>query len=223
MLQSPFAFYRGTAAVMAADLAHTPASGLRVQACGDAHLSNFGGFATPERELIFDVNDLDETLPAPWEWDVKRLTVSVVLAGRHLQLSQSASARAAVATARSYRKRMAEYAFMKALDVWYDKIDVIRYLENLPDEEARARAAQRIEEARVRTVPEHDFRSWPSAPARSRLDNLPLLSTPQQREASTGVVEDALVLCRESLPEHARVLCGPVSSPGDGDEGRGRR
>ena len=92
MMQSPFAFYRGTAAIMAADLAHTPNSGLRVQACGDAHLSNFGGFATPERGLIFDVNDLDETLPAPWEWDVKRLTASVVLAGRHIQLKQSESA-----------------------------------------------------------------------------------------------------------------------------------
>ena len=89
MLQSPFAFYRETAAIMAADLAHTPSSGLRVQACGDAHLSNFGAFATPERDVIFDVNDLDETLPAPWEWDVKRLTASVVLAGRHIQLKQS--------------------------------------------------------------------------------------------------------------------------------------
>ena len=95
MMQSPFAFYRGTAAIMAADLAHTPSSGLRVQACGDAHLSNFGGFATPERGLIFDINDLDETLPAPWEWDVKRLTASVVLAGRHIHLKQSESARAA--------------------------------------------------------------------------------------------------------------------------------
>jgi hypothetical protein len=95
MVQSPFAFFRGTAMVMAADLAHTPSSGLRVQACGDAHLSNFGGFATPERDLIFDVNDLDETLPAPWEWDVKRLTASVVLAGRYIQLKQSESERAA--------------------------------------------------------------------------------------------------------------------------------
>ena len=84
MVQSPFAFFRGTAALMAADLAHTPNSGLRVQACGDAHLMNFGGFATPERNVIFDINDLDETLPAPWEWDLKRLTASVVVAGRHL-------------------------------------------------------------------------------------------------------------------------------------------
>lgn len=100
MLQSPFAFYRGTTAIMAADLAHTPS---RVQACGDAHLSNFGAFATPERSLIFDVNDLDETLPAPWEWDVKRLAASVVLAGRHIQLTQRETARAARAAVRSYR------------------------------------------------------------------------------------------------------------------------
>ena len=89
MLQSPFAFYRGTAALMAADLAHTPVSGLRVQACGDAHLMNFGAFATPERNVIFDINDLDETLPAAWEWDLKRLVASVVVAGRHLGLREN--------------------------------------------------------------------------------------------------------------------------------------
>lgn len=82
MLQSPFTFYRGSAGVMAADLAETPASGIHVQVCGDCHLMNFGGFATPERRLIFDINDLDETLPAPWEWDVKRLVASFVLAAR---------------------------------------------------------------------------------------------------------------------------------------------
>src|SRR3974390_796650 len=83
MLHSPFAFLRGAAAIMAYDLARTPASGIRVQACGDAHLMNFGGFATPERHVIFDVNDFDETLPAPWEWDLKRLVASITLAGRH--------------------------------------------------------------------------------------------------------------------------------------------
>jgi hypothetical protein len=87
MLQTPFTFYRGSAGVMAADLAGTPATGIHVQACGDAHLMNFGGFATPERRLIFDVNDLDETLPAPWEWDVKRLVASFVLAARANGLS----------------------------------------------------------------------------------------------------------------------------------------
>src|SRR5208283_5112676 len=82
MLQSPFAFFRGSAGIMAADLAHTPATGLHVQACGDCHLMNFGGFATPERNILFDINDFDETLPAPWEWDVKRLVASFVLAAR---------------------------------------------------------------------------------------------------------------------------------------------
>ena len=157
MLQSPFAFYRGTAAIMAADLAHTPSSGLRVQACGDAHLSNFGAFATPERGVIFDVNDLDETLPAPWEWDLKRLTASVVLAGRHIEHKQSESARAARAAVRSYREHMAEYAFMKALDIWYDRIDLDRLLDSVPDEEERGRMEKRVEKARGRTVAEHDY------------------------------------------------------------------
>ena len=116
MLQSPFAFYRGTAAIMAADLAHTPVSGPRVQACDDAHLMNFGAFATPERNVIFDINDLDETLPAPWEWDLKRLAVSVVVAGRHLRLRENDSVRAARATVQAYREQMADYAFMKVLD-----------------------------------------------------------------------------------------------------------
>ena len=84
LMQSPFTFYRGSAVIMAADLAPTPASGIRVQACGDAHLSNFGGFATPERRIVFDINDFDETLPAPWEWDLKRLAASVVVAGRQI-------------------------------------------------------------------------------------------------------------------------------------------
>ena len=92
MAQSPFAFYRGAAAIMAADLASTPTSGLRVQAYGDAHLMNFGGFATPERNIFFDINDFDETLPAPWEWDVKRLAASIVIAARHIDLPDSAAA-----------------------------------------------------------------------------------------------------------------------------------
>ena len=122
MMQSPFTFYRGSAVIMAADLAPTPASGIRVQACGDAHLSNFGGFATPERRIVFDINDFDETLPAPWEWDLKRLAASVVVAGRQIRLLESDAARAVRATARSYREHMADYASLRALDVWYDTV-----------------------------------------------------------------------------------------------------
>ena len=94
---------------MAADLSHTPHSGITVQACGDAHLMNFGAFATPERNVVFDINDFDETLPGPWEWDLKRLAASVVIAGRYLKLSDNDSARAAIATVRSYREHMADY------------------------------------------------------------------------------------------------------------------
>ena len=133
MAQSPFAFYRGSAAVMAADLASTPTSGLRVQACGDAHLMNFGGFATPERNIFFDINDFDETLPAPWEWDVKRLTASIVIAAQHLRLPDSEAAKAATDSVRSYRERMIDYSSMRALDVWYDRIDLDRVLKVLQE------------------------------------------------------------------------------------------
>ena len=114
MAQSPFAFYRGAAALMAADLALTPASGLRVQACGDAHLMNFGGFATPERNIFFDINDLDETLPAPWEWDVKRLAASIVITAHHINLPNSEAAKAATESVCSYRERLADFARRRA-------------------------------------------------------------------------------------------------------------
>jgi len=211
MMQSPFAFYRGTAAIMAADLAHTPNSGLRVQACGDAHLSNFGGFATPERGLIFDVNDLDETLPAPWEWDLKRLTASVVLAGRHIKLKQSESARAATAAVRSYQEHIAEYAFMKALDVWYERIDVDRLVDSVvEDEKERARIAKRIAQARARSVADDDFPKLAEhVGATPRIkDNPPLIfHHPETDEAmKRGYIKEAWALYRESLPEHVRTL-----------------
>ncbi len=112
MLKSPFTFYRGAALNMAADLAGTPATGIRVQACGDAHLLNFGAYATPERRVVFDVVDLDETLPAPWEWDVKRLAASFVLACRDDGFSEATARDAALSCVRSYRARMAEYSDM---------------------------------------------------------------------------------------------------------------
>ena len=113
MMQTPFTFYRGAALNMAADLANTPTTGLRVQACGDCHLLNFGAFATPERRVIFDINDLDETLPAPWEWDVKRLAASFVLACRDNGFSESFARDAVQACVRSYRERMAEFGKMR--------------------------------------------------------------------------------------------------------------
>jgi uncharacterized protein (DUF2252 family) len=211
MMQSPFAFYRGTAAIMAADLAHTPNSGLKVQACGDAHLSNFGGFATPERGLIFDVNDLDETLPAPWEWDLKRLTASLVLAGRHIKLKQSESARAATAAVRSYREHMAEYAFMRALEVWYERIDVKALVDSAGSDAAtRARIEKRIAQARARSVADDDFPKLAEhVGSMPRIkDNPPLIfHHPETDEAmKSGGIKEAWALYRESLPEHVRAL-----------------
>src|SRR5262249_26468433 len=119
MLQSPFTFYRGSAAVMAADLARTPSVGVQVQACGDCHLLNFGGFATPERNILFDINDFDETSPAPWEWDVKRLVASFVLAARRNGLSDSDGRNAAVACARGYPEHMRDYWQRRPVEAWY--------------------------------------------------------------------------------------------------------
>ena len=132
MAVSPFAFFRGAAAIMAADLARTRTTGLCVQACGDCHLLNFGVFATPERRLIFDINDFDETLPAPWEWDIKRLATSFVIAARHNQFKPSQARAASLACASSYRRNMARFAAMPAIDVWYERVDVKRLLEQCP-------------------------------------------------------------------------------------------
>jgi uncharacterized protein (DUF2252 family) len=124
MAASPFTFYRGAAAVMAADLATTPVSGFRVQACGDAHLSNFGAFAAPDRRLVFDLNDFDETLPGPWEWDVKRLAASFALAGRDRGFKRSERGAALLATVRAYREAMRGFAGEGDLAVWYERLDV---------------------------------------------------------------------------------------------------
>jgi uncharacterized protein (DUF2252 family) len=124
MLVSPFTFYRGAAAIMAHDLAPTPRSGLVAQCCGDAHLSNFGVFASPERRLMFDINDFDETLPGPWEWDVKRLAVSMMIASRDNGFRARDEERIVLDTVAAYRTAMAEFAGMRNLDVWYSRLDV---------------------------------------------------------------------------------------------------
>jgi uncharacterized protein (DUF2252 family) len=124
MLVSPFTFYRGAAAIMAGDLAATPRSGLTVQCCGDAHLSNFGVFASPERKLVFDLNDFDETLPGPWEWDVKRLAVSMLIAARDNGFSAKEQDNVVQDTVAQYRTAMANFAAMKNLEVWYAHLDI---------------------------------------------------------------------------------------------------
>jgi len=145
MADSAFTFFRGAAVVMAADLARTPVTGIRVQACGDAHCLNFGGYASPERNLLFDVNDFDETLPGPWEWDLKRLVTSIVIAGRTNDLRKREIREAATQTGRAYRQRMEELAALPALDVWYARLDATRILDEAKSFEAR-RARTKIAE-----------------------------------------------------------------------------
>ncbi|MDP9318366.1 MAG: DUF2252 domain-containing protein, partial [Actinomycetota bacterium] len=158
MLVSPFTFYRGAALIMAADLASTPRSGVDVQLCGDAHLSNFGLFGTPERQLIFDVNDFDETLSGPWEWDVKRLATSFEVCGRDRGFNPADRRDIVMAGVYEYRDRMREAAGMRTLDNWYEHLDVGRLLDQIRGEvqakrltkkEART-AKRRIAKARAR-------------------------------------------------------------------------
>src|SRR6185295_15673650 len=124
MLVSPLTFFRGAAAIMAADLADGPRTGLQAQLCGDAHLSNFGIFAAPDRRLTFAVNDFDETLPGPFEWDLKRLVASFAVAGRERGLGWRVRSRVSAAVASSYREAMRDFASMRALDLWYASVDV---------------------------------------------------------------------------------------------------
>ncbi|MFO0970255.1 MAG: DUF2252 domain-containing protein [Gemmataceae bacterium] len=210
MMKSPFIFYRGAAFNMASDLARTPVSGLRVQACGDCHLCNFGCFATPERRVIFDINDLDETLPAPWEWDLKRLTTSFVLACRDNGFSEDTARDTALACARSYRERMLECSEMRALDVWYASMDVESLMGLLEEEEARQRFGRRLAKARERSVAEHDFPEMVHAagPTPTIRDNPPLIYHWREKgyEEMMTTVRKAFGDYRDTLAEHKRVL-----------------
>ncbi|MEN2416906.1 DUF2252 domain-containing protein [Streptomyces rimosus] len=153
MLESPFRFFRGAAAVMAGDLAGTPSTGLRAQLCGDAHLLNFRLLASPERHLIFDINDFDETLPGPWEWDVKRLSASLVIAGRANGFGGPERARVVRETVRAYREAMEGYAGMRNLDVWYARIDADELYGALSEgwaKEDRRRVSRVLAKARTR-------------------------------------------------------------------------
>jgi uncharacterized protein (DUF2252 family) len=156
MVRSPFTFYRGSALAMAGDLASTPVSGIRVQCCGDAHLSNFGGFATPERRLLFSINDLDETLPAPWEWDVKRLAASFVVACRDNNLKDSVAKDVAATSVRAYRESMAEFSQLQTLELWYRALWIEEILEGL-NPVLRKRLLKRIEKERAKSRGEELF------------------------------------------------------------------
>ena len=206
MSVSPFAFLRGSAAVMAADLAHLPDSGLQVQACGDCHLMNFGMFATPERHVVFGLNDFDETLPGPWEWDLKRLAASLVVAGRDAGTKDGDARASAVGAVRAYRTFMWEHSLQSPLEVWYDGMDVESSIKDAPDDVARARRKRLLEKAR-RRVGESLFPKLVRADDGGMriVDQPPLLFHPQMDDLDE-IAEQFIAGYRESLPADRRVL-----------------
>jgi uncharacterized protein (DUF2252 family) len=210
MLQSPFTFYRGAAAIMSADLAGLPSTGIRVQACGDCHLLNFGGFGTPERRMVFGINDFDETLPAPWEWDIKRLVASFVVASRHNNFTADETREVAQVCARSYREHIREFSKMHALDVWYYSIDAETAINTLDDDNAKQRAKKRMAKARDRDVLDEDFPelvTFENGAHRIR-DNPPLIYHNQAEEAADveASVREAFDRYRATLADDRRVL-----------------
>ena len=206
MLRSPFTFLRGSAALMAYDLATTPKTDIIVQACGDCHLLNFGFFATPERNLVFDINDFDETLPAPWEWDLKRLVVSFVIAGRDSDLSDRESKAAAIDCARSYREHLREYSRLSPLEVWYTRIGSEQAIEMAPDEKTRKIREQMMTKARERII-EHLYpKIVTQSGGRNRfVDQPPILYHVNEPDWET-LEREGLEDYRQSLPEERRVL-----------------
>ncbi len=208
MAASPWGFLRGSASLMAADLATTATSGLRVQACGDAHIGNFRLLGTPERDLNFDINDFDETLPAPFEWDLKRLATSAVVAARQNGFSPDACRAAAAGAARAYRVHMAEYADEHPLDVWYLGVDSATLEDVLAradiDAEQRRLARKRIRKARAKDNLKAFRRLTTTVNGTLQFRNDPPLLYHDRRDS--GVVHHALSSYRSTLPHHVRVL-----------------
>lgn len=191
---------------MAYDLARSPNSGIKVQACGDCHLLNFGLFATPERNIVFDLNDFDETHPAPWEWDLKRLVTSFVIAGRDNNLSDDDSEDAAIECVRSYREHLRQYSRMSPLEVWYDRLDMETLIEMAPDDKAKKRRQELAEKAHGRII-DHLFpKIVTSVGGRPRLvDQPPVLFHPAVEDFE-AIVREGLEAYRQTLSDERRIL-----------------
>ena len=209
MLTSPFTYYRGAALPMAADLAGTRSSGLQVQLCGDAHLLNFGAFASPERRLVFDLNDFDETLPGPFEWDVKRLVASMAVAGRENGLTAGKRRRVAAAAAAAYRTAMREFAAMSILDVWYARFDVedalARLKSDMPEKAVRRTKAQ-IAKARTRDSTQALAKLTAIEDGRRRIISDPPLIVPLEELAGHLDVAVVYQFLRRLFSGYARTL-----------------
>jgi uncharacterized protein (DUF2252 family) len=210
MMVSPFTFYRGAAAIMAYDLAHTPSTGLTLVADGDCHLVNFGGFATAERKVIFDLNDFDEVSIAPWEWDVKRLTASFVVAGRSNGFAPEDCREAAWLAAQSYRQKMAEYAGMPVLQAWNDAFDLEDIIESMVDKEMKRFYTKKLTGATEQSAHEKEFAklTFTSGDMPRIVDQPPLIFHygDKRDQELRAIAKKTLTLYRETLIPARRLL-----------------
>jgi uncharacterized protein (DUF2252 family) len=208
MLQSPFAFLRGSAAVMAKDLSDAQNSGVIVQCCGDCHLMNFGGYATPERNQVFDINDFDETLPAPFEWDIKRLAASIVVAGRYREFSDKDNRKAAFNSVNIYTQKIREFSMMRQLEIWYNRIDESSVIEAFKSDKEFIKRTKKISaKARERT---HEFVfpriSELKEGKRKIVDDPPLIYHPDNTKELIESAYDFFDRYYFSLPDDRRSL-----------------
>jgi uncharacterized protein (DUF2252 family) len=210
MRASPFAFFRGSAALMAADLATTASTRATVQICGDAHVRNLGAYASPEGRIVFDVNDFDETCRAPWEWDVKRLATSFVVACRDNGLSNPAATDAVMTCVRSYRESMAEFSEMKTLELWYYSLGADELIADIKDPAFRRRAIKRLQKERARSVAEDIFPKLVERKGEMPFikDQLPTIFHAEGHEPGEvqQAVRDAIAMYRDTLPHSTRSL-----------------
>jgi uncharacterized protein (DUF2252 family) len=207
MLQSPLAFLRGSAAIMAEDLAGLPATNIRLQICGDCHLQNFGWFASPERNLVFDITDFDESRVAPWEWDVKRLVASAVVAARALNASKAKQKEIAQKVAGAYREHLAEYAELAPLEMWYVCLDTSALQAEIEDVAYKRQLLQLIEEARQKTVDKMLPKMLERVENQLRFkDRLPLIYHPQDFDQYREKIGVVMQEYRKTLSDERRTL-----------------
>ena len=206
MVLSPFTFLRGSADVMASDLATTPITGIRVQLCGDAHLSNFGVYATPERDQVFDVNDFDETLPGPWEWDVKRLAASLMVAGRQNGYSAAENRQAVLAGVKSYQEMMGQFATMRYLDIWYTKINLEYIREQARRNKGRAVVDTAMKQSQRRTSLNAFPKMTEVVDGQYRIKDDPPLIVHYQDHADLAKIRAYADAYVATVPDYRRVL-----------------
>jgi len=207
MSASPFVFYRATASLMARDLSFTPSSGINVQTCGDCHLMNFGGFATPERHVVMDINDFDETLPGPWEWDVKRLAVSFTLAARDKGFSRTTADEIAKELITTYQNALNEFAHMNLLDLWYLKFDLEEIMSEQKDEDLKERLAKNLARSHKQTNDKVFYKMTSDNMGQFTItDQPPLILHPFDLEESKEMINTFFEQYKNTLQPDRRLL-----------------